>query len=330
MAIEFLGVGKYIAATLETNAEVASRLGIPEDEIVQKCGVRQRFIARDETASQMAMTALREAIADAGLQPDDLDAVLVATFSGDYTYPNVASKLCRDLGIQDCAAFDIQANCAGFQIGLETARNKLLSDPDCRHVAVVGVARQSPYLDPNDINTAYFFSDGASAAILGRRPGEGGLLKTYHRTNGRNYEIVRLRAGGSSFPLTQELLDIQPATRFYEHAGLAVWKEVIVEMPKLIKRALADIGWEKNDIDLVLMHQANLRLIEFILSRLGLTLESTLTNIGEIGNTADASLGTVIYDAFKQDRLKPGMKVVLASVGAGFVYAATPYIVAEG
>lgn len=330
MAVEFLGVGKHIASVLETNGEVAARLGIDEDEIIAKSGVKQRYIARDETASDMGHAALSEAIADAGIEPTALDAVIVATYSGDYTYPNTASALCRRLGIQDCAAFDIQANCAGFQVGLETARNMLLCDPDVRNVAVVGVARQSPYLDPSDINTAFFFSDGASATILGRVGGDGGLLKTYHRTNGRNYEVVRLRAGGSSFPLTQELLDNEPKTRFYEHAGLAVWKEVIVEMPKLVKAALAGVGWERSDLDLVLMHQANLRLIEFVLSRLGLTLENTHTNIEEIGNTADASLGTVIYDAKKAGRLKPGMKVMLASVGAGFVYAVTPYIVSGG
>ena len=222
VAIDFLGVGKYVAATLETNAEVAARLGISEDEIIAKSGVRQRFIAVEETASQMGLSALRDALADAGLEPTQLDAVIVATFSGDYTYPNTASNLCRHLGISDCAAFDVQANCAGFQVGLATARAMLLSDPDMRHIAVVGVAKQSPFLDPNDVNTAFFFSDAASAAILGRVEGEGGLMKTFYLTNGRNYEVVRLRAGGSAYPLSQDMLDHQPDTRFYEHAGLAV------------------------------------------------------------------------------------------------------------
>ncbi len=330
MAIDFIGCGKYVAKTLETNAEVAARLGIDAAEIVAKSGVEQRFIARDESASEMAENALRQAIESAGIEPVDLQAVIVATFSGDYVYPNTASGLCRALGIQDIAAFDVQANCAGFQMAVETARAMLLSDPDMQYIAVVGLAKQSPFLDANDVNTAYFFSDGASAVILGKVEGEGGILKTSHRTNGKNYEVVRLRAGGSSYPMTQDLLDKQPNTRFYEHAGLAVWKEVMLEMPRLIKKSLADVGWAAEDVDLVLMHQANLRLIEYILSRIGKTLDDTVVNIADIGNTADASLGMVISDAMKQNRLKPGMRVVLASVGAGFVYAVTPYLVPGG
>lgn len=328
-AIDFLGVGKYVAATLETNAEVAARLGIDEAEIVAKSGVRQRYLARDESATDMATDALRQALADARLEPSDMDAVIVATFSGDYVYPNTASGLCRQLGMSNCAAFDVQANCAGFQVALANARALLLSDPDMRYIAVVGVAKQSPFLDPTDINTAFFFSDAAAAAIIGRRSGSGGLLKTFYLTNPNNYDVVRLRAGGSAFPLTQELLDQQPKTRFYEHAGLAVWKEVIVAMPKLIKQALAGVGWTRDEVGLVLMHQANLRLIEYIIGRLGLSLEDTVTNVEAIGNTADASLGTVIFDAVRQKRLEPGMKVILASVGAGFVYAVTPYLVPE-
>jgi len=329
VAIELLGFGKYVARTLETNAEVAARFSISEDEIVEKCGVRQRFVARDESASAMGLAALREALEDARVAPAELAGVIVCTFSGDYTYPNTASNLCRELGVSDCFAFDLQANCAGFQIGLATARDKLLCDPDAQYIAVVGIAKQSPYLDPDDINTAFFYSDAASAVILGRVSGRGGLLRTFYKTSGRNYEVVRLRAGGSSYPLTRELLDRHPETRFYEHAGLAVWKEVIVELPTLLKRALAAVGWKREEVDLVLMHQANLRLIEYLMARIGLGMDSTVTNIQEIGNTGDASLGTVLYDAARRRRLIPRSKVVLASVGAGFVYAVTPYIVAD-
>lgn len=328
-AIDFLGFGKYVAKTQETNAEVAARFGIDENEIIAKTGVGCRYIAKDESASDMALAAVREAIGDAGIDAEDLSAVLVCTFSGDYIYPNMASGLCRHLDIHNCMAFDLQANCAGFQMGLSTARDMLRSNPEHKYIAVVGVAKQSSYLDPNDINTAFFFSDAASATILGRVEGQGGLLGTFSKTNGQNFEVVRLRGGGSSFPLTQELLDERPETLTYDHAGIAVWKEVMVEMPSLVKKALAELGWDREDLDLVLMHQANLRLIEFIVARLGLEMSNTITNIQEIGNTADASLGTIIYDAHKQGRFKPGSKVMLASVGAGFVYAVTPYIVPE-
>lgn len=328
-AIDFIGFGKYVAKTKETNAEVAARFGINEEEIVAKSGVGCRYIAKTESASEMALAAIREAISDAKIEASDLSAVIVCTFSGDYVYPNTASSLCRHLNITDCMAFDLQANCAGFQMGLSTARDMLRSNPEHRHIAVVGVAKQSPYLDPNDINTAFFFSDAAAAVVVSRVEGQGGLLGTFYKTNGRNYEVVRLRGGGSSFPLNEQLLRTMPETLTYDHAGIAVWKEVMVEMPALIKKALASIGWEKSDLDLVLMHQANLRLIEFIAARIGLEMSQTVTNIQDIGNTADASLGTIIYDAQRQGRLVPGSKVILASVGAGFVYTVTPYIVPD-
>jgi len=327
--VGFIGFGKYVAKTKETNADVAARFSIEEEEIVAKSGVGCRYIATSESASEMGLAAVREAITDAGLKASELSAVIVCTFSGDYVYPNAASGLCRHLEISDCLAFDIQANCAGFQVGLSTARDMLKANPEHRNIAVVGIAKQSPYLDPNDINTAFFFSDAASAIIVSRVDGDGGLLGTFYKTNGRNYDIVRLRGGGSSYPLSHELLRTMPETLTYDHAGIAVWKEVIVEMPSLVKKAQAAIGWEKGEIDLVLMHQANLRLIEFITARIGLEMSDTVTNIQDIGNTADASLGTVIYDAQQQGRLVPGSKVMLASVGAGFVYTVTPYIVPD-
>ena len=318
-----------MAKTVETNAEVAARFDIDEGEIIEKSGVGCRFIAKNESATDMALAAIKEAIDDAGVDAGELSCIIVCTFSGDYIYPNTASHLCKHLEISDCLAFDVQANCAGFQVGISTARDMLRSNPGHRHIAVVGLAKQSPFLDPNDINTAFFFSDAAAAVVMSRVEGKGGIFGTFHKTNGKSFEVVRLRGGGSSYPLNLELLENMPETLTYDHAGIAVWKEVMVEMPALIKKAMAEIGWNKREVDLVIMHQANLRLIEFIAARVGVDMSKTVTNIQDIGNTADASLGTVLYDAQRQGKLRPGTKVMLASVGAGFVYAVTPYIVPE-
>jgi 3-oxoacyl-[acyl-carrier-protein] synthase-3 len=287
--IDFVGFGKYVAKTVETNAEVAARFNIDENLIVEKSGVGCRYIAKDESATDMAIAAIKEALEDANINASMLSGVIVCTFSGEYVFPNTASHLCKHLQISDCLAFDVQANCAGFQVGISTARDMLRSNPEHRHIAVVGLAKQSPFLDPNDINTAFFFSDAASAVILCRVEGQGGILGMFYKTNGKNYEVVRLRGGGSSYPLSHKLLETMPETLTYDHAGMAVWKEVMVEIPSLIKKAMAQIGWNKGEIDLVLLHQANLRLIEFITSRIGLDMSNTVTNIQDIGNTADAS-----------------------------------------
>ena len=322
----FTGFGKSIGSTVESNAEVANRLGITEEEIITKSGIQCRYIAKNESASDLAISAANEALKSANISASDLSGVIVATFSGDYLYPNMASKVAGELGVSDLFAFDVQANCAGFQTALSLARDRLLSDMSCKAIAVIGVAKQSPYLDPMDLNTAYFFSDAASAVILHRESRVGGLGQSIFKTNPKSFESVRLRAGGSSFPYSEALWKNDRTAFYYEHAGLSVWKEVIVEMPQLIKKMLKSLEWDVNDIDLVLMHQANLRLIEYIMSRLRLPMSKTLTNVEKIGNTADASLGTVLYDAQQQNKLSPGTKILLASVGAGFVYAATPYV----
>lgn len=322
----FQGFGKYVAKTKETNGEVAQRLNISEQEIIAKSGVECRYLAKEESASFMGAEALREAMASAKIPASELSGIIVATFSGDYLYPNMASKLCGELRINGAFAFDVQANCAGFQMALGIARDRLLSDSQSKFIAVVGIARQSPFLDPNDVNTAYFFSDAASAVILGREAKPGGLGPSLYKTNPKSFETVRLRAGGSSFPYSPQLWSTDRHAFFYEHAGLGVWKEVMVEMPQLIRKTLDAAGWKAEDVDLILMHQANLRLIEYLMSRLKLPMTKTVTNVQTIGNTADASLGTVLYDAAEQKRLTSGAKIVLASVGAGFVYSATPYI----
>ena len=315
MSVRFVGFGKAIGATPEPNSVVAARLGISEDSIFQKTGIRCRWIAKDESATDMAEAALREAMGD-----EPPDALVIATFSGDYRYPSVASALCERLNL-DIPAYDINANCAGFQVGLSVARNMILAD-DYRRVGVVGVAKQSPYLDLMNPDTAMFFSDGAGAVVLERgassergwasvdqQVGAMGLGRTlFHMTH--HYEAVRMRGGGSSCH------DMSPV---YEQASLVIWKDTIRELPAIVQRAMASVGWD--DVDLVLFHQANLRLIEFVMNRLRLPMSKTVTNVGEIGNTADASLATVLYDA--RDRLHG--RVILASVGAGFLYAATPY-----
>jgi 3-oxoacyl-[acyl-carrier-protein] synthase III len=330
--IRFSGFGKYIPPHEQTNAEVAQRFGIKEEEIIYKSGIRCRYLAKDEPASSMALKALQEALTTSGMQAKDLNGIIVSTFSGDYLYPNTASRLARDLEINDIFSYDLQANCAGFQTAISVARDHLLANPDAKHVAVVGVAKQSPFLDPNVLETAFFFSDGASAVILSRGTGSAseGVLQSTFKTNGHNYEIVRLRAGGSSFPLTEDLKKTDPSAFYYEHAGLGVWSEVIVEFPKLIRKTLEKLQWPADSVDLFLFHQANLKLIQFLMARLRLPAAKTVTNVEAIGNTADASLGTVLYDAHHLGRLKkPGSRILLASVGAGFVYCVTPYVVPE-
>ena len=211
-------------------------------------------------------------------------------------------------------------NCAGFQSALNVAHDMIIADSKIKNIAVVGVAKQSPYLNPDDPNTAYFFSDGAACVIIeasnsiGYRPG-------ICRVKTNNLEAVRLRGGGASY----RKLEPDSKAAYYEHAGMAVWKETVVQIPSIAKETAELYGWALDEIDFVLMHQANLRLIEYLMARMRLTMESTVTTVEDMGNTAEASLGTVIDKAFDLGLFNKPCKVLLLSVGAGFIYETGTY-----
>jgi 3-oxoacyl-[acyl-carrier-protein] synthase-3 len=327
MGIKIIGAGKYIPPGFEDTATVAARLGISADDIVRKTGIERRHLAGDESASSMGHKALADALEAAGIKADQIDGVIVATFTGDYLYPSTALKLVQSLGLKAGLAFDLMANCAGMQAAFENARALLLANPKLRVIAVVGIAKQSPFVDPHDENSAYFFGDAASAVLMGRDElaPDAGFLPSYFNSHTKNYELVRLRGGGSSFPHSPELFERDSKALYYEHTGLGVWKEVVVELPKIIRQALEDLHWTVDELDLILFHQANLRLIEYCMARLKLPMSKSLNNVATIGNTAEASLGTVMCDAFRAGHFGKGKKVLLASVGAGFMYAVTPY-----
>ena len=327
MGIRLVGTGAYVPPEIETTQQVADRLKISAEEILRVTGIEQRHLSGDETASSMGHRALADAIDSSGIDREAIDGVIVATFTGDYLYPSMALKLVQSLELSADLAYDLMANCAGMQTAIENARALLIANPSMRIIAVVGVAKQSPFVDPNDTNSAYFFGDAASAVLLQRddSAANSGFLPGYFTSSTRNYELVRLRGGGSSYPAGTAELEEDPRAQYYEHAGLGVWKEVVVQLPMIVRRALDDLGWSRDDLDLILFHQANLRLIEYCMARLRVPMSKSINNVATIGNTAEASIGTVVHEAFQAGHFGEGKKILLASVGAGFLYAVTPY-----
>lgn len=326
-AIFICGSGTSLGEYEESNSEVARRLGISEDEILAKSGIKRRFVAKDLSNLELGCNAFRDAVESHDIDLATIDGVIVCGFTNDYVFPNIASAVGKAFGLCNIFAFDVQANCAGLQVGLNIARDKLLANKGMNRIAVLAIAKQSPFLNPDDINTAYFFSDAASCVVLEARSSvHAGLMDPVSRIVTSNYEAVRLRAGGANYRNFDVLDD---KLKFYEHAGLAVWKETIVQIPRIIRETLEKYDWELAEVDYILMHQANLRLVEFIFSRLRVPLDKTVLTIEDMGNTADASLGTVIHKALKNDLLKPGMKVLLLSVGAGFIYECGGYVPGE-
>jgi 3-oxoacyl-[acyl-carrier-protein] synthase-3 len=246
--------------------------------------------------------------------------VVGCTYSGDYVFPAMACRVAGLIGANRAGAFDLLANCTGFQVGISVAADWMRQDPAVEYGLVVGTAVQSPYIDWRDTESIYF-GDGAGAAILGRVPPGFGILARDLFTNPTVFDSVRLRGGGSSHPMRPENVDQH--LQYYEMNGMEVWKQVVQYQPRVIRGALAKIGLSIDDVDFFIFHQASLRLIEYLMAKMHHPMSKTYTNVSEIGNTADASLALALAGAVREERIKRGDIVVISGVGAGFTFGAT-------
>lgn len=320
--ITIIGVGHELPSTVQDNEALCRNLAVTPDWIVEKTGIKQRRIAAPgETASEYARRAAVKAMEMAGVTADQLDLIIVCTFSADYVFPSMASKLHQDLHAAGAQTFDLQANCAGFVAGLTAASDRMKVDATVRHALVVGAEFNSRYINPADVNTAIYVSDGAGAVVLGRTSPDAGILSSAFFTDSSNYEAVRLRSGGSAF----RTFDPRPASdvEFMEINGIATWKQAITHLPRVIRTACGKAGVNPADIDLFIFHQANYRLIEYIVRKMGLPLTRTFTNVQEIGNTGAASVPVALSEAFAAGCLNPGDILTFAAVGAGFNFGAS-------
>lgn len=319
--ISIIGVGGYVPTQPKTNEELALTTGLTPDQIVERTGVRARYVVGPgESASGISAAAAREALAMASVAPEQLGLIVGCTFSGDYVFPAMSCRVAGLLGARNAGAFDLMANCTGFQVGISVVSDWMERDPAVEHGLVLGTAVQSPYIDWSDVESIYF-GDGAGAAVLGRVPSGYGILSRDLFSNPVVYDSVRLRGGGSSHPIRPE--NVGDGLQFYEMNGMEVWKQVIQYQPRVIKGALAKIGKTVEDVDFFIFHQANLRLIEFLMARMRQPMERTYTNVATIGNTADASLALALAGAVKEGRIGRDALVVISGVGAGFTFGAT-------
>lgn len=321
--ITIAGTGHHLPEYAEDNATLCRNLDVTPEWIIEKTGIEQRYIAGpDETASSYAVKAAQRALDMAGITADEVDLIIACTFSGDYIFPPLSAKVQMELKAANAQIFDLQANCTGFLTGLTVASDRMKVDPTVRHALVIGVEFLSRYIDRSDVNTAIFLSDGAGAAVLSRdAEPELGIRSSAFHTDSSNYESVRMRGGGSSFPLRGRAYD--PAIDLMEMNGIATWKQAITHLPRVIRKACEKSEVELMSVDFLLFHQANLRLIEYIVRKMGFDLSKTFTNVARIGNTGSASLAIALSEAVQKQLLKDGDTVVLAAVGAGFNFGAS-------
>lgn len=309
-----IGTGGYLPEKVLTNAELEKMVDTSDQWIRERTGIRQRHIAAEgENTCDLAEQAARRAIAAAAIDTDEIDLIIVATTTPDQVFPSTACLLQHRLGISGCAAFDVQAVCAGFIYALAIAE-KFIRTGSARTALVVGAETFSRIINWKDRKTCVLFGDGAGAVILraGRQPG---ILSTHLHADGKYQALLQVRAGVSSN--YQQMLD---GEAYVEMEGNEVFKIAVNTLGRIVDETLAANNMEKSDIDWLVPHQANHRIIVATARKLKLPLERVVETVADHGNTSAASVPLALDVAVRDGRIKHGEIVLLEAFGGGFTW----------
>jgi len=317
---QITGWGMYAPSRIMTNDELSTIVDTSDEWIVSRTGIRERRIAADdETATTLSVHAARDALAVAGLDPMELDLVIVATCTPDYPLPATAVLVATELGATRAAGFDLQAACSGFLFALASG-NSFINSGMYRNVLVIGVEVLSRFLDWTDRSTCVLFGDGAGAVLLQASDKRGGMLGVDLFSDGTGCEGIIMPAGGSARPASHETVDArQHAIRML---GSEVYKYATRQMGESAQAALRNAGLTAADVDQFVFHQANLRIIASVQKQLGIPDEKTYVNIEKYGNTSAASVPMALVEAIAAGRIKVGDRILMVAFGAGYTAGA--------
>ena len=319
-SIAIIGTGAYLPSSVLTNAELAPRLNADPCWIEERTGVRQRRVAAPEEAtSDLAARAGATALADAGLTGAAVDLVVVATSTPDMPIPATACLVQDRLGVGPCPAFDVEAVCAGFLYSLAIARSMMIANPSIRHSLIVGADIYSRILNYSDKRTACLFGDGAGAVVLGRLAGEAGITDVELGADGSMADYVCIPAGGSRRPV--DMAALEAGDHLFTMQGRPVRDFVEQMFSAMLCRAMARANLSLAELDLVVPHQANMRLLEQCAQRAGLKPGQVAITADYLGNTGAASVPITLDAAAREGRIAPGGKVLLMAFGGGMTWA---------
>jgi 3-oxoacyl-[acyl-carrier-protein] synthase-3 len=308
-----IGTGSCLPRNVVTNADLAQRMDTYDEWIRSRTGIRQRHIAEEgETSSSLAFGASRAAIASAGIAAGEIDLIVLATSTPDYIFPSTACLLQERLGIKGCPAFDLQAVCSGFAYALATA-DLFIRSGQHRCALVVGAEVFSRILDWNDRGTCVLFGDGAGAVIL-RADAKPGIMASALHADGSYAGILSVPGNVCGGKATGD--------PFLRMDGQAVFKFAVRVLDEVARETLGKCGQQVEDIDWLIPHQANLRILEATAKRLGIPPEKLVVTVDTHGNTSAASVPLALDAAVRDGRIKPGHKVMLEAVGGGFTWGA--------
>jgi len=320
VGVKILGMGSYLPEKILTNADLEKMVETSDEWIVERTGIKERHIAAPEEAtSDLAYRASLKALEKAGITPEQIDGIIVATASPDYLFPATACILQAKLGAKKAMCFDVEAACPGFVYALEIARG-LLSLPNYRYLLIVGAETLSRLVDYTDRNTCVLFGDGAGAAVVTKDDSESDVLASYLKGNGEVYELLMLPAGAARNPASEKT--IGGKEHYIKMQGREVFKYAVMGMQEAAEKVLERADIRSEDIDWLVPHQANIRIIDATRERLGIPWEKVYVNIEKTGNTSAASIPIALAEMDEKGLLKRGQRVLLVSFGAGFIYGA--------
>ena len=313
------GTGSYLPKQVLTNADLERLVATNNEWIVERTGIRERRVAApEETTGSMAIEAGRLACRDAGLDPAELDLVIVATVTPDYVFPATACLVQAALGAKRAGAFDLEAACSGFVYATQVAAGMIAAGIH-RHVLVIGAETLTRIVDYTDRGTCILFGDGAGAAVFSRSTGEAGVLFTRVASDGGMADVLQIPAGGSKRPPSAET--VAARQHFMVAEGRKVFKFATTAFVELVEEALAACELTPDDVALIVPHQVNERIIDAAMKKLHLPPGKIYVNIDRYGNTSAASVPIALDEARREGKLKPGDIALLLAFGAGLTWA---------
>jgi 3-oxoacyl-[acyl-carrier-protein] synthase-3 len=307
-----LGLGSALPKRRVDNEELAKTVDTTDAWIVERTGIRSRYIAGEgETTASLATDAARKALDHAGIAATDIDLIVLATATPDQTFPSSATKVQAALGIDDCVAFDVHAVCTGFLYALSVA-DSMLRSGNAKKALVIGAETFSRILDWDDRGTCVLFGDGAGALVLGASETEDGILATKLHADGRHNDLLFVDGGPSTTGTVGKL----------RMKGREVFRHAVVNLAAVLNEVLASAGLTSADVDWVVPHQANARILDATAKKLGLPPEKVVVTVDRHANTSAASVPLAFDTAVKDGRIKRGDIVVLEAMGGGFTWGA--------
>lgn len=316
-----VGTGHYLPDKVITNADLEKMVDTSDEWIVARTGIRERRVAEPEqTTSDVSALAAQSALQNAGMNPEDIDLIIVGTINGDMKFPATGVFVQNKIGAKNAVGFDLGGACCGFLYALNVA-DGLIGTGMYHNAIVIGTELLTRLADWSDRTTCVLFGDGSGAAVLSKSDGERGLLASNMGSDGSLTHLLYYLGEGTKYGVSHETLE--KGYHYLRMSGQEVFKHAVREMLDAAEKAIAAAGLQPENIDLVIPHQANIRIIDALAKRLKCPREKVVINIDRTGNTSSATIPTALDEIHRQGRLQPGMNVLMASFGSGLTWGAS-------